>query len=81
MVLFIALLPVLITYCFTYLGADYNEDAKYFTGFLVWLLEEGRKKYGNKQVCVILDRSTIVFQGGYSKKENLDLGITHSSFC
>ena len=55
-------------------GADYNEDAKYFTGFLVWLLEEGKKKYGNKQVCVILDRSTIVFTGGYTKKESFDLG-------
>ena len=64
------------TYSFllVHLGVDYNEDAKYFTGFLVWLLEEGKKKYGNKQVCVILDRSTIVFAGGYLKKETFDLG-------
>ncbi len=67
---------VALTYLFllVHLGGDYNEDAKYFTGFLVWLLEEGRKKYGNKQVCVILDRSTIVFAGGYLKKETFDLG-------
>jgi len=67
--------PTLVVRSQLHDGADYNEDAKYFTGFLVWLLEEGRKKYGNKQVCVILDRSTIVFSGGYTKKEMFDLGI------
>ncbi len=56
-------------------GKYYNEDPKLFTGYIVWILENGRHKYGNKKINVILDRSSI---DNDSIKENTDVNVMTS---
>jgi len=59
-------------------GAMYNEDASIFTSFMVYTLEEGRRRYGagtERKVCLLMDRSKVVMPGGVVKKEVLDMGV------
>jgi hypothetical protein len=65
--------PTLVIRTQAHDGADYNEDPKIFTSFMVYMLEVGIKQYGlgqETQVCVILDRSTYL-KRGIKKKEDM----------
>jgi hypothetical protein len=65
--------PTLVIRTQAHDGADYNEDPKIFTSFMVYMLEIGIKQYGlgqETQVCVILDRSTYL-KRGVKKKEDM----------
>ena len=61
-------------------GKYYNEDPKLFTGYIVWMLEIGRHKYGNKKINVILDRSSINNNNFKNDnfKENTDVNVMTS---
>jgi len=47
-------------------GKYYNEDPKLFTGYIVWILENGRKKFGVNKINIILDRSLPINNNNYS---------------
>ena len=54
-------------------GKYYNEDPKLFTGYIVWILENGRKQYGHKKINVILDRSPVCSSDNFkNEKESAD---------
>jgi len=68
--------PTLVIRTQVHDGIYYNEDPVIFTKFMVWILEQGREKYGvgrEKEVCVIIDRTAV--SGLPPKEEKFDRKI------
>jgi len=57
-------------------GTDYQDDAKVFSAFIVYMLERGHELFGHhKPFCVWLDRSPAVRVDGTRKVDRLDMGV------
>ena len=69
--------PTLVIRTKAHDGADYNEDPKVFTSFIVSVLEEGRAQYGvgvSRPVCMILDRGPYE-RNGEPKVDKMDMSV------
>ena len=66
--------PTLVIRSRAHDGADYENDPHVFVDFVVWVLEQGKAKYGNQPICMILDRGTF-YRNGKGKGDRPDFSV------
>ena len=66
--------PTLVIRTRAHDGTDYENDPHVFVDFVVWVLEQGKAKYGNEPICMILDRGTF-YRNGKGKGDRPDFSV------
>jgi hypothetical protein len=69
--------PTLVIRTKAHDGADYNEDPRIFTSFIVSVLEQGRAEYGvgvSRPVCMLMDRGPYE-RNGEPKVDKMDMSV------
>lgn len=70
--------PTLVIRTQVHDGLYYNQDPKVYTGYVVSLLEQGRKQYSlgiERPLCILIDRGGQLIKNGHYKIDGADFSV------
>ena len=70
--------PTLVVRSQLHDGVHYNDDAKYFVNYVMYMMEKGAELYGvgrEKEFCLVVDRTDAITRDGTVKKDTFDLSV------